>query len=641
MVKPDLKSGTLRIGGMSCVNCRNRIEEKLKSTAGVEGATVNFNTGMASLSWDASVISLNEIKAAIEALDYQVLDGKGGRPSSAGRLPEITGTLVIILALYLLGRALGLNALSSAFPLAEAGMGYGMLFVIGLAASAHCAAMCGGINLSQCIAPPALPGEAALPPPGKRREALFPALLYNAGRALSYTAAGALAGALGSALTVSGRFQGLVQLAAGFFMVIMGINMLGFFPFLRRLSPALPGIFTRKTGGQRPGRNPLFIGLLNGLMPCGPLQAMQLYALSTGNPLAGGISLFLFCMGTVPLMFGIGALASLLGNTAGSPAFRRRVTRGGAILITVTGMTMFSYGFSLSGFSPDFSGGAVSALSSVAARAGRKGAGLPAAGAETPLRIENGVQIVSSTLGGGFYPAITVRQGIPVKWTIDAPAGSINGCNNRMIIREYGIEYRFNPGENLIEFTPAKTGRFLYSCWMGMIRSSITVVEEGQSLTGTGGGAHKPSPAGAAIPTDRIVLAELAEDGSRQTARTALKDEGIDPAILVMRRGVPAEWIINNDSPDPGNSRLIFPAWRARLDIEQGDNTLRFTPLEDFTFSTDDSVFYGYVKVTEDLNNVDIDALKAEVSAYETLIYPGPYFEAAEAAAQGAGQYLY
>jgi hypothetical protein len=69
--------------------------------------------------------------------------------------------------------------------------------------------------------------------------------------------------------------------------------------------------------------------------------------------------------------------------------------------------------------------------------------------------------------------------GVPVRWTIEAPPGSINGCNNRMIIREYGLERRFTEGANVVEFTPEKPGVYRYSCWMGMIRSSITVLESG------------------------------------------------------------------------------------------------------------------------------------------------------------------
>ena len=44
-----------------------------------------------------------------------------------------------------------------------------------------------------------------------------------------------------------------------------------------------------------------------------------------------------------------------------------------------------------------------------------------------------------------------------------------------IFIPEYGIEKKFQVGENIIEFTPAEEGTFSYSCWMGMIRSSIVV----------------------------------------------------------------------------------------------------------------------------------------------------------------------
>jgi hypothetical protein len=68
--------------------------------------------------------------------------------------------------------------------------------------------------------------------------------------------------------------------------------------------------------------------------------------------------------------------------------------------------------------------------------------------------------------------------------------------------------------------------------------------------------------------------------------------------------------------------------------METGDNRLQLTPVEDFEFSTADNVFYGYVKVVDDLAAVDIEAVKAEVSDFETLIYPDSYFEAAD---QGGG----
>ena len=78
-------------------------------------------------------------------------------------------------------------------------------------------------------------------------------------------------------------------------------------------------------------------------------------------------------------------------------------------------------------------------------------------------------------MSSGEYPEITVKAGVPVKWIIDAPKGSVNGCNYKIFIQDYGIEYTFRTGENIINFTPDKTGTVNYSCWMGMIQGKIFV----------------------------------------------------------------------------------------------------------------------------------------------------------------------
>lgn len=90
---------------------------------------------------------------------------------------------------------------------------------------------------------------------------------------------------------------------------------------------------------------------------------------------------------------------------------------------------------------------------------------------------EDGVWIVNSTLDFGRYPDITVKAGISVKWTIDVPEGYVNGCNYEMLLREYGIAQSLTEGENVIEFTPDQAGIVQYTCWMRMIRGTITVTD--------------------------------------------------------------------------------------------------------------------------------------------------------------------
>ena len=46
-----------------------------------------------------------------------------------------------------------------------------------------------------------------------------------------------------------------------------------------------------------------------------------------------------------------------------------------------------------------------------------------------------------------------------------------------MLLRSFGIEHTLSEGENVIEFTPSKSGTFQYTCWMGMIRGNITVTD--------------------------------------------------------------------------------------------------------------------------------------------------------------------
>jgi plastocyanin domain-containing protein len=242
------------------------------------------------------------------------------------------------------------------------------------------------------------------------------------------------------------------------------------------------------------------------------------------------------------------------------------------------------------------------------------------------------VQIVNSTLLPGRYPAIVVQQNIPVRWTINASQGSINGCNYFFIIREYGIEHTFKAGENVIEFLPEKTGRFPYSCWMGMIRSSITVVAEGESVDIELEPDLAPKPAGVDIPTENITIAQITDN--TQTVEIVLGDDGFEPAIVVVQRQVPTIWDINIEAFDPGNSQIIFSAFFTRIKTVQGKNSIQLFPMADFDFSTGDHVFYGYVKVVDDINIVDMDALRAEVANHETLMYPDEYFELA---AQGQG----
>lgn len=619
-MEAGIKTKKLRIGKMTCISCQNKIEKKLRNTAGIKSAKVSYSDGTADITYDTDIISLKDITNIIQNLDYEVLSDKIVQTPDTN---QAVGIIIIIISLYILLQQFGILNLLVPSQLAQTNMSYGMLFVIGLITSVHCVAMCGGINLSQCI-PNKEDNEAIK----SRFSTLRPTLLYNLGRVCSYTIVGFLVGALGMVFTFSNTMQGILKLIAGAFMIIMGINMLGLFPWLRKINPRMPQIFARKINKEKAESNsPLLVGLLNGLMPCGPLQAMQIYALSTGSPVTGALSMFLFSLGTVPLMFGLGALGSMLGKK-----FTHKVMTIGAVLVVVLGLSMLSQGFSLSGIS-------LSVLPS----------GSSSAAAEEnsdSIKIENGVQIIESTLSSGRYPAITVQANTPVKWTINAPDGSINGCNYKILIPEYNISYEFQTGDNVIEFTPTETGKVAYSCWMGMIRSTITVVDandtgdntenttEAQDETESADQTAPASvsdvllqtePANYTIPTDELAIATMNEDYQQVTIE--LTDDGFKPAVVVVQGGVDVEWVINNTSTLPSNSNLLVPIYSKQIPLGPLQNPLYLYPTQDFDFSNGDNTYYGYIKVVDSLDSVDTNEIKEEVSSYQTLIWPLETFD--------------
>jgi sulfite exporter TauE/SafE/copper chaperone CopZ len=449
---------------MTCASCENRILKKLKAVNGVVSADVSYAKGTARVDFNDET-KLETIISAIESLDYKVA-GPGEQKNSKTERNNFIGALMLIAALYLFLNGMGggiLGGIFNFFPQAEAGMGYWMLFTVGLLTSVHCIAMCGGINLSQSLS------ERNGPAAGRNLVSYAnfrPTVLYNAGRVISYTAVGGIVGALGSVVSFSGAMKGAVQIAAGIFMVILGLNMLGMFGFLRVLTPRLPKFLTSRMERKKKGKGPLFVGLLNGLMPCGPLQAMQIYALSTGSPVKGALSMLAFSLGTVPLMFGLGAFGSLM-----SKRFAGRVMKAGAVLVIIMGVVMLNNGTALSGLDLvgfDFSGGSVSNAPDSPPRA------------NSPAAITvnaDGIQEITTPLQRRGYPSVTVKTGTPVRWNLSAEKGTINGCNNAIVIREFNIEKRLQVGDNIIEFTPTKAGKYRYSCWMGMIRGTITVVD--------------------------------------------------------------------------------------------------------------------------------------------------------------------
>jgi uncharacterized protein len=186
---------------------------------------------------------------------------------------------------------------------------------LGFVSSLHCTQMCGPMVLAYSLP---LPRAA-----GFRRA--LPHLAYNAGRLLTYTLLGAVAGVLGGGITTLGRVSGFERaavIAVGAAMILAGVLISGWLPRsgLVRIGTGIPGVFSRlvgpllKSGGARAK---FALGVILGFLPCGMVYATLLKAVHAGTPLAGAATMLLFGLGTSAALLAIGLFSSVLARRLG------------------------------------------------------------------------------------------------------------------------------------------------------------------------------------------------------------------------------------------------------------------------------------------------------------------------------------
>lgn len=445
---------TWRVEGMHCPHCEAAVRRALSGAAGLSEVEVSFTNGTLSALWNAKLLPEADIDTKLREAGYSLVRGS----SRAVRLADgfrLLAALMAAVLLYLLFTRTAVADWTRAFPTAREGMGLGALFAVGLATSLHCVAMCGGINLAQSTASVrsgASPSRANL--------------LYNFGRLCSYTLVGGIVGALGTALSITNAAKAAIQIFAATFMLLMALNLLGGFSWLRRFTPRMPERVSTRLFGHFAGKSSFAIGLANGLMPCGPLQAMQLYALSAGSWWQGALSMCCFCLGTIPLMLGMGLVSSKL-----NVRFAKPMRYASAALVLAMGVSALANGLALAGVD-------VQGIASMPTRTEAGSSTEEPLGEDGMAIVRDNVQTVRSELNYGSYPTITVRAGIPVEWTIHAEESRINNCNHEIYIPAFDLSVPLEPGDNLICFTPDAVGTIPYTCWMGMIHSAIYVVAD-------------------------------------------------------------------------------------------------------------------------------------------------------------------
>jgi uncharacterized protein len=395
-------------------------------------------------------------------------------------------------------------------------------FGVGLVTSVHCVSMCGMLVLSYAVK--GVPG-------GSFAQRLTPHLAYQTAKIFSYMAVGLALGAIGAAFDIGG-IRGWVMVAAGAFMVLLGLNMTGRVPWLKRLTLKPPAFLLRALSATRRKANeqvaaeghvsivtPLTFGLLTGLMPCGPLQAAQLAAAGAGSPVQGATVMLGFGLGTAPLMLAFGTASGFL-----TAKFKDRMMVAAAVIIVVLGLVMLNRGAMMLGSPVTAQSIQQAVVGSSTTDSGDFETGADGV-VQVPLTIAN-VRYVPSVL------SIPADQ--PVRLIVDRQEDNV--CSDELWIPQLGVAQPLEPfGTTIIEIPATAAGNYSMTCQMGMMSGTLQVGVAGADRSST----LVPLLGGLLIVVILVALwrtqpkkAACASEGSKGSG--VGKPEGTTPATTVL-----------------------------------------------------------------------------------------------------------
>lgn len=220
----------------------------------------------------------------------------------------------------------------------------GLFFIVGISVGfGHCIGMCGPIAVSLSLRL-------------KGRPALLPAVFYTLGRITTYGLLGALMGYSGSFTGTAAKMAGLQKamlVFSGIMIIAMGAHMAGWM--------RIGNVFSDKGGSikvflkgfrlipeEAVSAAYFPLGLLLGLLPCGPVYTALVAVAGAGLALESRMSGALFGMGFM-LAFGIGTAPAMLlvSMLAGGKwaSYRLVINRIGVFLMFLIGGYYLVKGF--------------------------------------------------------------------------------------------------------------------------------------------------------------------------------------------------------------------------------------------------------------------------------------------------------
>lgn len=304
------KTYTFHVSGMHCNSCVVLTESELAEVSGISRIKASLKHSSVEVTCDFS------------ALDARLPDWHGSASGGGEETPEAVAEYLslilkphgytlslekqkysvkwsdfrialpvagMFIALFIILQKLGIVNLITASD-----VNYGTAFVIGLIASVStCMAVVGGLALS-------MSANFA-----KEGDEIRPQVLFHIGRLVSFFILGGAIGVLGSAFQLGATGTLILSFIVAIVLLILGINLLGVFPWAKKLQPTIPNFIGKRVHGLKNINHtitPPLVGVATFFLPCGFTQSMQIYTLTTGSFLTGALIMSAFALGTLPVL---------------------------------------------------------------------------------------------------------------------------------------------------------------------------------------------------------------------------------------------------------------------------------------------------------------------------------------------------
>ena len=294
----------------------------------------------------------------------------------------------------------------------------------------------------------------------------LPVAMFLIGKIISHTLFGFFLGFLGSKLELSLTARLVFQSAAALFMFATAMNLLEIHPIFRYVVIQPPKFFTKMVRNSTKSKalfTPLMIGFLTLLIPCGVTQSMEVLAMTSASPIIGALTMFLFVLGTTPLfvILGVGVAkfsefwsTSFLKIAAYSLIYLAATSINGVLVVTDSPVTIGKVARAI--FDP---------------------AGVMGSDSVSLTQENAGVQKINvNVVNAGYQPSkLKVKAGVPVQMTLTTKDAYT--CASDFVFPAFDLRARLAPNDTqTLSFTPTKTGKYTFSCSMGMYTGTLEVI---------------------------------------------------------------------------------------------------------------------------------------------------------------------